>query len=353
MSEKLSGRCPGCGALLVYNAGDSTVMCNVCDVPHSVKELETGAKVAKSTAAASKVSFGAMLGFDNPESGVVYLENFFDTYNWAEYQDLPEIEIEEIAEVVENNKIKNGANGQSWYLVFKSISVPVAKKIAGLKAQADAMGAKYNAEDGSESLAIFDNYRKVISALSTQKDQILLKLENAVKYAEKFALDGARLAEIKKELQEVSKALATVKEVKTIDDVAEYIAAQDKASEVLAKTFAEKTGCNVGTNREAVKDAKYVFLAVKPAFVKEVLNDIKDCLENDSIIISMAAGISLDFLESNINSQRFIRIMPNMPAQISEGMTALCYKCKISESELAEVISLIEATGKMKSYMEK
>ena len=240
MSEKLSGRCPGCGALLVYNAGDSTVMCNVCDVPHSVKELETGAKVAKSTAAASKVSFGAMLGFDNPESGVVYLENFFDTYNWAEYQDLPEIEIEEIAEVVENNKIKNGANGQSWYLVFKSISVPVAKKIAGLKAQADAMGAKYNAEDGSESLAIFDNYRKVISALSTQKDQILLKLENAVKYAEKFALDGARLAEIKKELQEVSKALATVKEVKTIDDVAEYIAAQDKASEVLAKTFAEK-----------------------------------------------------------------------------------------------------------------
>ena len=46
MSEKLSGRCPGCGALLVYNAGDSTVMCNVCDVPHSVKELETGAKVA-------------------------------------------------------------------------------------------------------------------------------------------------------------------------------------------------------------------------------------------------------------------------------------------------------------------
>ena len=107
-----------------------------------------------------------------------------------------------------------------------------------------------------------------------------------------------------------------------------------------AKSFATKTGCNVGTNCEAVQGAKYIFLAVKPAFVKEVLEDVKDCLEKDSIIISMAAGISLDFLESNIPSQRFIRIMPNMPAQISEGMTALCYKCDISESELSEVISL-------------
>lgn len=120
-----------------------------------------------------------------------------------------------------------------------------------------------------------------------------------------------------------------------------------------ANAFAKKTGCNVGTNCEAVKGAKYIFLAVKPAFVKEVLEDVKDCLEKDSIIISMAAGISLDFLESNIPSQRFIRIMPNMPAQISEGMTALCYKCDISESELAEVISLIEATGKVEVVDEK
>ena len=45
--------------------------------------------------------------------------------------------------------------------------------------------------------------------------------------------------------------------------------------------------------------------------------------------------------------------MPNMPAQISEGMTALCYKCDISESELSEVISLIEATGKVEVVDEK
>ena len=45
-----------------------------------------------------------------------------------------------------------------------------------------------------------------------------------------------------------------------------------------ANAFAKKTGCNVASNAEAVKNAKYVFLAVKPAFVKEALEEIKDAV---------------------------------------------------------------------------
>ena len=90
-----------------------------------------------------------------------------------------------------------------------------------------------------------------------------------------------------------------------------------------ANAFAKKTGCNVSSNAEAVKNAKYVVLAVKPAFVKEALEEIKDALEKDTVIISMAAGVSLSQLREYLDA-KYIRIMPNTPAKICEGMTALC-----------------------------
>ena len=111
-----------------------------------------------------------------------------------------------------------------------------------------------------------------------------------------------------------------------------------------ANAFAKKTGCNVATNAEAVKNANYVFLAVKPAFVKEALEEIKDALEKDTVIISMAAGVSLSQLREYL-AAKYIRIMPNTPAKICEGMTALCCGEDVCQESVCEVTSLLEAAG--------
>lgn len=120
-----------------------------------------------------------------------------------------------------------------------------------------------------------------------------------------------------------------------------------------AQEFAKKNGCYATeSNADAVKDAKYIFLAVKPAYIREVISGIKKSLRPDAIIISMAAGVSLNKLMEFYDTC-YIRIMPNMPAQIGEAMTALCCLNEIPSEELKIVTELLESCGKVEKVDEK
>jgi pyrroline-5-carboxylate reductase len=92
-----------------------------------------------------------------------------------------------------------------------------------------------------------------------------------------------------------------------------------------AQAFAKEYGVvALGTNKEVAAKAQYIFLAVKPAYVKEVLAEIKDNFTEKTVVISMAAGVTLQTLHNACgdtalsNSAKsvphFIRIMPNLPA---------------------------------------
>ena len=259
MSEKLTGKCPNCGSLLIYTANATTVTCNACDVTSSISDLKSGSRSTRPASAEAKISSvpAAIIGFDNPESGIVFLENFFDTYNWEEYYDTDVIEIPDIAEIVNTNKAKNGAAAQSWYLDFKSLAYPIAKKLEGLKIVANKIAAGYNSNDSSDALANFDNYRKIVAALVNGKDAILKRLESAIKFAERFALESARLAEIKKDIKDIQVALNMLVVPESIYDIPEFVQAQAKSNEEIAKTLAAD-----GVNAEALyKDAVTLFNA--------------------------------------------------------------------------------------------
>lgn len=119
-----------------------------------------------------------------------------------------------------------------------------------------------------------------------------------------------------------------------------------------AKDFAAETGCNFAeSNIEAVKDAKYIFIAVKPIFLKNVFDDLKDKISKDSVVISMAAGVKIEKLEQMMNA-RFARIMPNVPCQIQQGMTALSVNNNISEEELNQIKEILSTTGKVEQVPE-
>ena len=169
MSELLTGSCPNCGSKLLYDPKDSTVTCFACDSNLSVSELG-GSKGSSFDAPAS--SFGAFMGFDNPESGVVFIENFFDTYDWEAYQSLPDIAIPEIAEVIGNNKIKNGAVPETWYLDFMGVYVPVSKKFEGLARFEKEIIEKFNPIDPTDIFESFDSYRCAAAALLEEKENI-------------------------------------------------------------------------------------------------------------------------------------------------------------------------------------
>ena len=126
----------------------------------------------------------------------------------------------------------------------------------------------------------------------------------------------------------------------------------DKNAEA-GKKFAKENGCTfVATNKEALA-AKYIFLAVKPQFLSDVFDEIKDDIGAESVVISMAAGVKIEKLQSFAPHARFVRMMPNVCAQIGQAMTAITCKEDITEQELSHVKEILEAAGKVEEVPEK
>ena len=240
--SKISGLCPNCGSKLIGDEKETTVTCYACDSVVSLADI-TAKKSSASMGGSFVGGFGvaAMMGFDNPESGVVFVENFFDNYDWWDYQRTPDIEIDELEEVVYNNKMKNGAVSTAWYLDYKALAIPVRKKIEGLRDLAENIGEAYNAEDSTESYGFYDVYSAICRKLIAEKESIFKRLENAIKYAERFALPKERLAEMKADVTDL-KALfeREVQYVCDINEIPAYVEAQEKQNKEMLEFFAQK-----------------------------------------------------------------------------------------------------------------
>lgn len=116
-----------------------------------------------------------------------------------------------------------------------------------------------------------------------------------------------------------------------------------------AKKFAKENKCNVAEkNIEIAKNCDYIFLAVKPYHVAGVLTEISDSLKKDAVIISMAAGFPLAALMALCPVEApVVRIMPNTPALVAEGMIAVCFNDKVLEKDKNIVCKILECAGKV------
>ncbi len=99
-------------------------------------------------------------------------------------------------------------------------------------------------------------------------------------------------------------------------------------------------------NVKAVSGAEAIVLAVKPQVISSVLQEIANTVDDTQLVISIAAGISTEFIEAGIGREkRVIRVMPNTPALVQQGATALCRGSSATVEDLARARSLFEAVG--------
>lgn len=126
---------------------------------------------------------------------------------------------------------------------------------------------------------------------------------------------------------------------------ASELAVADKAPEMCARFAAE--GVHVmRSNRELVSACDCILLAIKPIYAAQVLREIHDDLEG-KFVISIVAGWTYDMLEAALpQSAHFVRVMPNTPLAVGEGMSLLCNRCRCTDEEFAFAKSIFEAAGK-------
>jgi len=123
-----------------------------------------------------------------------------------------------------------------------------------------------------------------------------------------------------------------------------------ESADALAKKFgvtAYATGYQPNANSLAVEGAQIVLLAIKPANVIEVLEQIKAVISKDALVISVAAGVTTATIESYLPaSVSVIRAMPNTPALIQQGLTGISVGSRANAEQLAVAVELFDAVGK-------
>ncbi len=101
------------------------------------------------------------------------------------------------------------------------------------------------------------------------------------------------------------------------------------------------------SNTEAVKAAGIVVLSVKPQVMDKVLDEIGPLLDGSKLVISIAAGVPLAAIERKVgHGVRIIRTMPNTPALVGAGATALSPGEHATEADLTQAKALFDAIGK-------
>jgi pyrroline-5-carboxylate reductase len=107
------------------------------------------------------------------------------------------------------------------------------------------------------------------------------------------------------------------------------------------------------SNKDVVSSCNIMILAVKPQNIDDLLDEIGGDINVTKTVVSIAAGITLDHLASKMKTEKLIRVMPNTPALVQEGMTVLSMCECFSGNEISTVREIFMSIGKVITLPEK
>ncbi len=140
---------------------------------------------------------------------------------------------------------------------------------------------------------------------------------------------------------------------------AKDIIGSDKSAD-MRKGAAKEFGITVyDTNKEVVANSDYLFFAVKPQFLPDVMDEIRGTVKKNTVIISIVAGKTIEFIEQGVagtkstsnaakdnSGLKIIRTMPNTPALVGEGCTGVCPNDNVTDKELKKALEILSSFGK-------
>ena len=116
----------------------------------------------------------------------------------------------------------------------------------------------------------------------------------------------------------------------------------------------ELYGINVtDSNKEVIEKSEVVIFSVKPQFYADVIQEVKDLVRPEQLIITIAPGKTLAWLAEQFGKDvKIVRTMPNTPAMVGEGMTAAPPNEHVTKEELDYACKILSAFGKVEVVAE-
>ncbi len=133
----------------------------------------------------------------------------------------------------------------------------------------------------------------------------------------------------------------------------EDIYVSDKNKDAL-ESLKNNFGVNVHDNNIYIaQNCDVLLFAVKPFVLRDVLEEIKPYIKENQLIMSIAAGISINTIEEITGNIPVIRIMPNTPALVNEGMSAVCKGTYAKDEHVKIAVDIFKSVGKVVETQEK
>lgn len=127
------------------------------------------------------------------------------------------------------------------------------------------------------------------------------------------------------------------------------------ASDKRRREVIKETGIrSAEDNITLAKECKYLVLAVKPQYFHEVLQEIRGAVTKEHVVISIAAGITMDTIKQGLSSAvRIVRVMPNIAAMVLKGMSGVCYmNAAFSKEEMDTLDRFFNSYGRYEVFDE-
>ncbi|MGP4061849.1 pyrroline-5-carboxylate reductase [Halobacillus sp. H74] len=136
-----------------------------------------------------------------------------------------------------------------------------------------------------------------------------------------------------------------------------------KAEDIAATALSDETidfvtdeyGIQIANdNKRLARESDLLFLAVKPYVYQGIIQEIRDEVPEETVVVTIAAGITLDAMKEAFGRNvKVIRSMPNTPSLVGAGMSVLCPNDFVTEEELADVMEVFESFGQAEIVEEK
>lgn len=120
----------------------------------------------------------------------------------------------------------------------------------------------------------------------------------------------------------------------------------EKNEDRQSKLSAMNIGKVVTTDDHSISQCNIVILAVKPQDFKELAGSLKEVINPTSVVLSIMAGTEISFIKTSLNHSFIVRAMPNLPVEISMGMTAFTGSIELTHDQIMLVENLLSTTGR-------
>ena len=235
--------CPHCGFKLTFGFNEAKVECPKCftevGIEHADKNEEKNTNIVMND---NSSSIAIVSGSNtNPESIIIFLEDYFAVDDREDYEDFGEIGTKPINKLIDQLKLTHGNEKLTWKAAVLSYIRGSQARFNLLDKAKESIVEAINNEDEEETIRLFEDYVINSKALNETKERLFVEIERGLKHFEDQGASNNEIASLKSEVDQLKEKFAPLDNIsENLEDIPEIAKAKEAIDKKIEMRFEEQ-----------------------------------------------------------------------------------------------------------------